>query len=244
MPLKLRQWESLIRAVYIEDSPEERAIFPNKRSPFLNDTYEKRLEALGSLKLIVAADPALATASTQITSFYNTVMGARLVQQTSEGSLGELSDLREDQRIILANELMGVLGSVMNLHKHALHHIERYFDLSLLYARGEEEHLVFNGTIAASSILNINGSISNGEPFTPTPDTVLRFKNTSSTAAILVVYSANTAFDPPGAGVQFTLNPGETIEKTFAEMGLAIHPFLNIQNITPFEGSWEIEVIP
>ena len=47
MPLKLRQWEGMIRAIYTEDSPEEKAIFPDKRKPFESGTYAKRLEALG-----------------------------------------------------------------------------------------------------------------------------------------------------------------------------------------------------
>ena len=238
MPLKLRQWESLIRAVYIEDSEEETAIFPNKRTPFLDGTYEKRLEALGTLKLQTAADAALAAANVQVTSFYNAALGARLVQQTNEGSLKQLSDLRENQRILLSEELMGVLGQLLFIHRHNLVEVERYFDLTLL-TNNDDEPVIVNGTIEGEKVVSINEMDPDVEP---QPDTVIRIKNTSENPISLVFYAADTPTALPGAGPQFTVNAGQTIEKLFSDFDFDTYTDFNVYNPTTINGSWEVEI--
>lgn len=239
MPQKLRQWESLIRYVYVEDSPEEIAIFPNKRTPFESGTYESRLDALGSLKIKTSADLSLAAAASQITSFYNAALGARLVQQTSEGALGQLSDLRENQRVILANELEGVLGQLIFIHRHNLKEVERYFDLSLLRDTGENK-VTLGENIDSGKITNLNtlaGDLNVG------PDTLVEMKNTSVNPVDLIFYSADGNIDPPvPASTQFTLHPGQTLQKTIAELGLDVHEKFNIQNNSPLTGSWEVTI--
>src|SRR5687768_7938891 len=47
---KLRLWEPPIRTIFPEDSPTEIEIFPNKRNPFLDGTYEQRLQAVKVLR--------------------------------------------------------------------------------------------------------------------------------------------------------------------------------------------------
>lgn len=241
MPLKLRQWESLIRAVYIEDSPEEKAIFPNKRKPFESGTYESRLDALGSLKLKTAADPTLATATTQITSFYNAALGARLVQQTSEGALGQLSDLRENQRILLADELVGVLGQVMFIHRHNLAEVERYFDLSLLRDTGTNKPFILSGGINPLQVVNLN-SLAPDTNLNITAESVIRIKNTSDNPVQLTFYLADKPTDQPGPAPQFTLNPGETQEHTAADFAYNDFKNFNIYNLGGGTGKWEVEV--
>ena len=49
LPEEIRKWEAGVRVVYVEDSPQEIAIFPNKRTPFLQGTYEDRISAVGTL---------------------------------------------------------------------------------------------------------------------------------------------------------------------------------------------------
>ncbi len=241
MPLKLRQWESLVRAVYIEDSPAEKAIFPNKRTPFLDGTYESRLDALGTLKLKTAADAALATANTQITSFYNAALGARLVQQTSEGALGQLSDLRENQRVILSEELMGVLGQLLFIHRHNLIEVERYFDLSLLRDTGGNEPVIVNGDISPNQVINVSALMPDN--MNVNGETVIRLKNTSDNPLNLEFYSANGAGDLPPAGPQFTVASGGTLEKVLSDFKFDIYPNLNIHNPSGMSGSWEIEIL-
>ncbi len=241
LPQKLREWESPIRAVYIEDSPQEVAIFPNKRTPFISGTYENRLSALGTLSQKTTADPALAGVAALITSFYNTALAARLAQQTDEGSVGEIADLRDNQRVLLANELMGVLGQLMFLHRHNLSQVERYFDMSLLRDTGDDDEgpVTISGNIAAGQVVNINSLVQEVET---TPATVLRLKNTSAAAIGLTFYSAGTPSEMPGPGPQFTVNAGETLDVPMADFRFEQYSNLNIYNNSPMNGSWQIEI--
>ncbi len=138
IPTEIRKWEAGVRFVYVEDSPEERAIFPDKRTPFLKGTYEDRISAVGTLTEKLSSDPALAEVHALVQSFYNTALSARLAQQGEEGNLGQLSDLRENQRLITANEMYGVLGRLMYKYRKDRDQIERFFDLSLLRQTGDD----------------------------------------------------------------------------------------------------------
>ncbi len=242
MPPKLKEWEGIIRAIYNEDTPEEKAIFPNKRVPFESGTYEKRLEALGALKTKVTNDPALSAAVTTVTSFYNAASGARLVQQMTEGAVGQLSDLRENQRLLLSEELMGVLGELMSLYRHDLVQVERYFDLSLLRDTGnDDEEEILNGNIPANTVIAPIDYQSSGFNFPST--TVVQLKNTSTNGSNLIFYPSNTQDGLPGAGTQYFLNAGQTLDKTFAELGSEGFLFLCIYNQNAMAASWEIEIL-
>src|SRR3989304_2450811 len=96
---EVRKWEGFVRSIYVEDSPEEVEIFPNKRDPFLQGTYEDRISAVGTLAARLASD---ANTSIQgyaptVLSFYNLIFSARDMEQNKEGLIGLLSDTREQQ---------------------------------------------------------------------------------------------------------------------------------------------------
>jgi len=190
--------------------------------------------------LSVFLHPALATANTQVTSFYNAALGARLVQQTGEGALGQLSDLRENQRIILSEELMGVLGQLLFIHRHNLIEVERYFDLSLLRDTGSNEPLIFNGGINGGQVINFNAL---APDLDAGAETVVRLKNKSTNPLILTFYSANNPADLPAPPApQFTVTSGAVLEKVIGDFQLGTFPELNIHNGSGMNGSWEIEI--
>ncbi|MBI2722054.1 MAG: hypothetical protein HYX39_07760 [Bacteroidetes bacterium] len=138
MPKEIRKWEGYVRNIYPEDSPEEHSIFPNKRSPFLHSTYEDRISAVASLakRLSLDNNPAIQAYAASVQSFYNLLISAREIQQNNEGLLGHLSDIREQQRVLLADELYGVLGGLMQKFKAEPDQITRFFDLSLIRETG------------------------------------------------------------------------------------------------------------
>lgn len=149
LPLNLRIWEGAIRAVYVEDSPEEKSIFPNKRSPFLSGTYEDRISAIGTLnaKLLTLA-PTLSATQALVESFYNAALSTRLTQQGEEGTLAQQSELREAQRLLVAQALYGVLGLLMHRYRATPESITSYFDLTLLRQSG-----------SAAGKMNLSGQV-------------------------------------------------------------------------------------
>jgi hypothetical protein len=137
IPTELRKWEGQIRAVYYEDTPEEKAIFPNKRGPFEKGTYEDRLSAIGTLAEKLSSIGALSATHLLVSSFYNLALSTRLAQQQNEGAMGQVSDLREQQRIIVAQALYGVLGGLMLKFRTSPTDVERFFDLELLRSKAK-----------------------------------------------------------------------------------------------------------
>ena len=169
LPKEIRKWEGFIRNIYVEDSPQEKSIFPGKRNPFLQGTYEERIGAVGALAARLAAD---SNASIQgyaptVQSFYNLILSARDVQQNKEGLLGQLSDTREQQRILLAQELYGTLGGLMRKFKTQPQQIARFFDLSLLRETGEEPKQ------------RVKGRANNSANEAPLPATKVTLKDTA-----------------------------------------------------------------
>lgn len=135
IPEALRDWEGQIHYHYREGSAEDRTIFPNRRKPFLSGPYELRISAIKTLLDILGNYPSLATTVSLVTSFYNQVEGARLIQQQHEGDSERHSALLEAQRKLTCRELYGVLGRLMYEYRDNPDRIGTFFDLSLLRHR-------------------------------------------------------------------------------------------------------------
>jgi len=238
VPEVIRAWESGVRAVYIEDTPEERAIFPNKRGPFEKGTYEDRLDAIGALATKTSGIPALAGVGAQVTSFYNMALASRLAQQTDEGSVGQISDLRENQRILLSKEMMGVLGKLMFIHRFNLVEVERYFDLSLLRRTGEEGVPTYNGT-APVGISLVEADF--GEEVEITSATKFKITHLGEDGR-LTFYFSDTNPSPPMPPQFLMLEPGDSKTPTLAQLGYPKAFFL-VQNSGTVEAQYRIEIV-
>ncbi len=130
--LELRRWEGAVRAVYVEDSAEERMIFPNKRSPFLAGSYESRLNAIKTLALSLEDFAPLTQVQADVKSFYTGIALTRKKQQEHEGTNDRLSGDLETQRVATCWVLYGILGQLMHRFQHQSDRICDFFDLSLL----------------------------------------------------------------------------------------------------------------
>ncbi len=162
LPVELRKWEAAVRAVYVEDSPEEVAIFPNKRKPFQGGTYEDRLLAIETLYINLAADANFAALSTVVQSFHNLLLTARDTQQQKEGSMDTLSTTRENQRKLMAVEMHGALGALIYKYRSDIEMVADFFDLSLLRDTNNMEVIdEIEGVLAASEISNIGNLTAN-----------------------------------------------------------------------------------
>jgi len=189
LPQELRKWEAAVRTVYPEDSPEETEIFPRKRIPFLSGTYEMRIAAVGSLKQKLQADPAFTTLATQVASYHNLLLSARDTQQQKEGAKGQLSDLLEDQRLINADALYGiVLGQLMKKFRNDRQQIQRFFDLSLLRETGEEE------TIPATTLI-IKGKVTDAVTLVVQPNIPVKLTAPDSSNEFMVITDANGDYE-------------------------------------------------
>lgn len=156
------KWEWQVHNIYPKGTPAEVEIFPRSRTPFLQGTYEQRINAVKALYMKLATDGAFAALTTQVQSFYNVLLSARDTQQQKEGLIGQLATVREEQRILLADALYGALAGLMVKFKSNRPQIAHYFDLSLLRSKNGEEVLAeYEGTLGPNAFVSL-GTLADG----------------------------------------------------------------------------------
>ena len=242
---KINEWRGQVFAVFPEGTADALAIFPRDRQPFQQDTYDQIVENVKALSLTLATyitKPTLVTLSATVDAYYITFSGARALQQTDEGSVDTLrSNLRAAHKL-MCDGMYKDLGLLMAKYYQTPERVEDYYDLSLLRTTGEDEPVIIEGDINGGQVINVNQLFP--EDIEPGLDTIIKIKNTSANPLNLVFYSANnpTDFPGPGAGPQFTVASGASLEKTIADFQVDTYNSFNIYNSTPIAGSWEIEI--
>lgn len=228
----LKIWEGKTRAEFPEDTPTDTEIWPNKRNPFYDGTYESRLQAINALANKLLDFPALAATQALVASFYNTVQSARALQQQSEGSIIVLSNIREEQRLVMCNALYGNLGRLMYKYRNTRNQVASFFDLSLLQAG--DSQLVLGGLLLASARVQADyGTRTIG------PDTRITYVNNGTGAAKLAFgFARDTASEPE---VLKEALAGESKEATAQELGYdPDNTVLMVINLTTQNTEWQV----
>ncbi len=241
---KINLWRGKVFYIFPEGTTDAHAIFPNDRGPFQKGTYDQRVEAVEALSLTLATyatEADLVTLSTEVHSYYLNLTGARALQQSDEGSVETLRSNLREAHVLMCNGMYKNLGLLMAKYNSNPQRVADYFDLTLLRSTGDQSPLSIEGTINPGQVVNINDLAPDmgGEP---NPDTLIRFKNTSTNPVALVFYSASDPSEMPGSGPQFEVNAGETRELSLADLQLETYSKVNIYNNTPLPGSWQVEV--
>jgi hypothetical protein len=231
LPEEIRKWEGAVRSVQVEDSPAEKAIFPNKRKPFLDGTYEDRILAVDTLTISLTNDGNFATLITQVQSFYNLLLSARDSQQQQEGTLGLLSNTREQQRRLMAVELYGALGALMNKYKATPENVAGFFDLSLLRTTGLEVLTNIEGNIAPNAMLDAG--------LLPEEGTVIRFENKTDVPLEIGLSEDGTSF----SGNTSTLGSVGTVEIKIADLISAGNIVMVKNQSNTATGSYRVQVL-
>lgn len=136
---EIRKWESAVRSIYREDTPNEVEIFPNKRTPFFHGSYATRISRVSSLAEKLNSEPLLSATALQVASFYNLLLTARDLQLQKEGLKAKFSALLENQRVLVAEALWGiVLGRLMDKYRKNPTAIAHFFDSTLLRKKRKE----------------------------------------------------------------------------------------------------------
>lgn len=235
---KIRQWEGKVRNEYIEDSYEEHSIFPNKRTPFVNGTYENRRSSVGVLATKLAKYPVFASLSNDVRLFYDQMTLVRKEQQILEGRSAQLSDILEHSRIDMCNGLYGALGLLMFMHNKMPSDIARYFDLSLLRKttksnennENEEDNIEFK-TIEAGQTLSLGAR--------PMDTMLIYLKNTGNAD----LHFSCSDFQGVMDSVTYTLSAGNSFMDSFKQLFLAEKKYLMVKNAGTTSAVLEMEFL-
>jgi hypothetical protein len=237
----------VVFAVFPERSSGARAIFPLERRPFQEGTYQQRIEAVHTLSTTLAdytTKPTLVALSAVVLAYYTTMSSVRALQETDEGSTATLRTNLKTALRLLCVALYRDLGLLMAKFAETPLVVADYFDVPMLMRHEDDLTIDLGGNILTGTILNLNPLIE-AEGVTLTGTSVIRMRVLGSPTDSLNFYSSNGPFNPPGPGVQFTVNGGAPwLEKTFTEMGFDSFPYFNIQNPSAVELTWEVEIVP
>lgn len=240
---KLREWEGPIRTLFPEDSSTEIEIFPNKRSPFLQGTYEQRLSAIRVLrdKLLeyTVANPSLVAVQADVAAYYTLCNTARQTQQGKEGSLNDVRSQREEQRVATANAYMGIVyGGLLQQFYTDIERVGDYIDFSLLYDLATEELIGDVSFTGPDAIANIPLE---GVKVTAAKEFKIKVSSASGSGIVLAYFAATNAAKPGDPYIGAAVNIGDTITITAAELGFADDKtFLNFATSTGAEVKVEL----
>jgi hypothetical protein len=162
---KLSYWEGQVFFHFPKGTTQALQLFPNGRTTFGSGTYEQRILAIKTLGDKCAQIALLAPLSINVLAFHTQMASARALQQSAgEGQVALLRDLRESAWAVMCSEMYGNLGLLMHHHRTDPKQVERYFDLTLLRAKGdsgqgtEDTILTFYMTDAVTSAVIPNGT--------------------------------------------------------------------------------------
>ena len=238
---EVRSWEGTVRYVFPEDSPNERASFPNKRAPFQKGTYEQRISAILTLSEVLATfttQPLLVTLSTTVLTFYNTIEAVRILQTGGEIGITSKSAGVEADRKACATAMYGNLGLIMHILRETPTEIEQFWDMSLL-------RNITDNTYTESLTIDPNSIATAGlteqEREAVTASTIVFIKNTSAAGVNLKVGFAATAGVTPTTIIE--LVPAEERELSASELGWSSDKkYLVINNTETETGTLDLEV--
>jgi len=136
---KLAYWEGQIFYFYPKGTVKATELFPKKRRPFQQGTYEQRIQAIKVLGSVCAATPNLAAVGANILAFHTQIESARVAQQSEgEAAVAAQRSLRETARLLLCEELYGNMAALMHKFRKNPEAVGDFFEMELLRRGGEE----------------------------------------------------------------------------------------------------------
>jgi len=143
LPEKVFNWESRVGVLYPKASAQYRVMFPNGRAIFNKGGKDQRLDAVDSLALALATDPALSMLKIDVDAFYTQLLNARQLQA------GNIANTRGDSAQLEQAVLQAMKMQYRNLG-FLIDKIENpemvavFFDVATIRERDQRE---FTGTL-------------------------------------------------------------------------------------------------
>jgi hypothetical protein len=138
---KLSYWEGQLHYFYQKGSTTANTLMRN-RSAFQQGTYEQRILAIKTFGDGCAAIANLVPLSVNVLAFHTQIASARALQLTDgEGRVDLLRSLRQTAHEMLCHEMYGNLGLLMHHFRTTPLEVARFFDLTLLRSKEDEEEI-------------------------------------------------------------------------------------------------------
>ena len=233
--LDLEAVHGLVIAVYPSNSNEYKSIFRDGLDIYHTDSYYQRIQQLGYLSDRLGLYIPMATEKATITGLCTSITALRDKQQQKAKSLVEASDELELCRVDIADMMYGNVGLLMNKFRKTRDKIVSFFNLDLLYGRGQKE--VATKTYGLNVPVNSYGKTA----ILITSKTTFGFNNTGN--VMMQVYTAATP-DAPVPTNALTIDADIEVNAKADTLGAVTNTWLIVYNAdVNFSGSIDITEI-
>ncbi len=234
----IREWQVKVHNIFPEDSPQDKALFPQKKAPFQSINYEERIIAVNTLANSMAAYPELADIKKDVEDKYELLVKVRDEQKQAMQMEGKRVNDLETQRKVLANALYKNLASLMVKYFEEPTLGERFFDLSLIRRSSTDSDSSFS---LSNQFLDAETSavVAIPKKFVLSIGANFIFANSGGGGELHCFFAASaSATDSPTKAVVL---PGETLETTAGEMGWsATNSMLIVKNVGTLTAEYEV----
>lgn len=233
------EWEGKVYYHYPRGTAAATAIFPRKRAPFITGSYEERIQAVKTLKQVLAAYAPLADLMADVSAKYDLLLSSRNAQKQQMGLTAGYSALLEKQRIELCIMLYRNLGALMDKYGASPAEVERFFNLSLLRSSASDKDIILRRVDSVESHGTMAVRLPEASRLSVASSCLLA--NTSSNAPLEFFFSNNaSATDAP---FKTRVEVGQMVSGTLAECGWNPgNELLIVKNDADNAGQFEIMI--
>lgn len=132
---KIKRWDAQIQSIYLDNTPQYKALLPQNRTPFQAGAYELRISAVRALASSLAAFPDLTHVKTDVEDFLKTLENQRTIQQGLERKTAVNSDDLETARKALAKTMHKVWAQLIIEFNDDLQQVENFYELKYLRSK-------------------------------------------------------------------------------------------------------------
>jgi hypothetical protein len=233
--LWLRETDVKVQNVFLEKTPDYKAIFTGGKSAFYNGPYDQRINQLAVLANRLGNYPQFGQLKADAEAKYTQSLDIRSMQQQKESLYRQASADLEQQRIVAGKMLYANLGLLINKHIDDLDYIKTYYNLKLLRrtSKGSETQEIYT--------LNILRGTTATADFAFTSDAKFLFFNCGD-VPLTIYLAAKPGLPVPPQAINIAVD--EEIEIKASELGTADCHLLMVMNANQdMQGMLEISLI-
>lgn len=149
---KIQDWDIAIQAKYKLSTPQYKKLLPYRRGPFQNGTKANRIQAVLNLSNAIGTDATLASAKTEVDSFYAMLKTAQSGKNVSLRTTESSSALLEAARVAMCIAQYANLGALIKKYAATPQLIEKFFDLANIRS---SHQAIFTGHVEAGQVYTI-----------------------------------------------------------------------------------------
>ena len=140
---QIHLWNQSIENSYLNTTNEWKEMFPNKFSGFYAPTTDEgKVLEIQAFIIRTKVYPDVLDATTMVIDYHKRLDDALTLKSVNAKALNKASNALRDFQDTVADELYGVLGTMMEFHKYTPLKTSNFFDLENIRSKKPSDHIV------------------------------------------------------------------------------------------------------